>query len=96
MLATVLNSSRAAEMSVFVVRAFVQMREMLRSNRQLAAKLDELEQRVGAHDEAIADLVTAIRKLLESQNDSPRREIAFHVKEQALPYRIRRQNLNHA
>jgi hypothetical protein len=96
MLATVLNSARAAEMSVFVVRAFVQMREMLTSNRQLAAKLDELEQRVGAHDEVIADLVTAIRKLLEPEDGFPRREIGFYVKEQALPYRIRRQNLNHA
>src|SRR5438132_12237065 len=42
MLASVLNSQRAVEMSLFVVRAFVQMREMLMSNRQLAAKLDEL------------------------------------------------------
>src|SRR5271167_5265188 len=43
MAATVLNSKRAVQMSVFVVRAFVRLREMLATNRQLAAKLDELE-----------------------------------------------------
>lgn len=43
MAATVLNSPRAIEMSVFVVRAFVQLREFLANHRQLAVKLDELE-----------------------------------------------------
>jgi hypothetical protein len=91
MLASILKSQRAMEMSVFVVRAFVRMREMLSNNRQLAAKLEELEQRVGAHDEVIADLVAAIRQLLNPPED-PRREIGFHIREQAPPYRIRRRN----
>jgi phage regulator Rha-like protein len=46
MAATVLNSTRAVEMSVFVVRAFVRMREMLAKNRQLAAKINELDRRL--------------------------------------------------
>src|SRR5262245_30042350 len=85
MLASVLNSGRAVEMSVFVVRAFVRMRELLMSNRQLAAKLDELEQRVANHDKVIGELVTAIREML-SPTAGPNREIGFHVKEEAAPY----------
>ena len=65
MAATVLNSPRAVEMSVYVVRAFVQLREMLAGNRELAKRLDELERRVEAklvtHDQAIAGLIHTIR-----------------------------------
>jgi hypothetical protein len=93
MLASVLNSERAVQMSVFVVRAFVRMREMLMGNPQLAAKLEELEQRVAGHDEIIAELVTAIRQLLNPrQPDKPLREIGFHIKEQARRYRVSNQN----
>lgn len=63
MAATVLNSPKAIEMSVFVVRAFVQLRELLATHRDLAAKLDELERKLSTHDQAIAGLVTAIRQL---------------------------------
>jgi hypothetical protein len=91
MLASVLNSARAVDMSVFVVRAFVQMREVLGSNRQLAAKLNELETRVGGHDQVIARLVAAIRQLLEAPGDEkPKREIGFHMREIAPRYRISR------
>src|SRR5205814_4414370 len=83
MLAGILNSERAVEMSVFVVRAFVQMREVLMGNRQLAAKLAAMEKRVGGHDEVIADLITAIRKLLEAPaaEEESKREIGFHMRE---------------
>lgn len=64
MAATVLNSKRAAEVSVFVVRAFVRMRQMLAGHRQLALKLAELERRVATHDTSIDSLVSAIRQLL--------------------------------
>ena len=91
MLAAILNSERAVEMSVFVVRAFVQMREVLLGNRQLAAKLAELEKRVGGHDEVIADLITAIRKLLEAPaEEKAKREIGYHMRESSPPYRISR------
>ncbi len=63
MAATVLSSPRAIDMSVFVVRAFVQLRELLGSTHELAAKLDELERRLATHDQAIAGLIDAIRAL---------------------------------
>ena len=91
MLAMLLNSERAVEMSVFVVRAFVQMREVLLGSKQLAAKLAELERRVGGHDEVIADLITAIRKLLEAPTEEKaKREIGYHLRETSPPYRISR------
>ena len=91
MLAAHLNSERAVEMSVFVVRAFVQMREMLLGNKQLAVKLAALEERVGGHDEVIADLITAIRKLLDAPaEEKSKREIGFHLRETSPPYRISR------
>ena len=90
MLAAHLNSQRAVEMSVFVVRAFVQMREVLSSNRQLAAKLDKLEKKVGSHDQVIGQLVAAIKRLLEAPvEEKPNREIGFHMRETAPPYRYR-------
>ena len=61
MAATVLNSERAVQMSVFVVRAFVRLREMLATNRRLAGKIDELENRLDTHDSTIQDLRTAGR-----------------------------------
>ncbi len=91
MLATILKSQRASEMSVFVVRAFVEMREVLLGSKQLAAKLAELEKRVGGHDEVIADLITAIRKLLEAPaGEGTKREIGFHLRETSPPYRVSR------
>jgi len=64
MAASVLNSKRAIEMSILVVRAFVQMRDALRANQRLEAKLAELENRLDTHDTEIQDLVEAIRELL--------------------------------
>jgi hypothetical protein len=64
MAATVLNSERAVEMSIFVVRAFVRMREALGTNQQVVAKLAELEHRLESHDTDIQELVEAIRELM--------------------------------
>jgi hypothetical protein len=64
MAATVLNSERAVQMSVFVVRAFVRLREMLATNRRLAGKIDELENRLDTHDSAIVDLFAVIKSLM--------------------------------
>jgi aromatic ring-opening dioxygenase LigB subunit len=65
MAASVLNSKRAVEMSIFVVRAFVRMREALTANRQLLSKLEELEKRVEGHDANIQELIEAIRELMQ-------------------------------
>ena len=64
MAATVLNSDRAVQMSVFVVRAFVRLREMLATNRRLAGKIDELENRLDIHDSEIIDLFAVIKELM--------------------------------
>jgi hypothetical protein len=79
MLATVLNSPRAIEMSVFVVRAFVKLREVLATHRELSAKLAELEYRMDTHDRAIQQLFNTIKKLM--QPIAPvRRRIGFDPK----------------
>jgi hypothetical protein len=68
MAAMILNSPRAVEMSVYVVRAFVQLREMLASNKELAQRLDELEARIArklaTHDQAITGILKTIRELM--------------------------------
>lgn len=64
MAATVLNSKRAIEMSIFVVRAFVKMRQAAAVNQQVVSKLEELEARLENHDAEIQDLVEAIQELL--------------------------------
>jgi hypothetical protein len=89
MLASVLNSPIAVEASVRVVRAFILMREQLAAHKELAGKLADLEQRVGGHDAAIQDLFEAIRQLVEPPLPEKRREIDFHVRETAPPYRIK-------
>ena len=64
MLGNVLRSERAVEVSILVVRTFVQLREMLATHRDLAAKLDALERKTGSHDQAIAGLMDAVRHLM--------------------------------
>lgn len=64
MVAGVLNTERAIEASVFVVRAFAKFREMISTNKRLAHKLTELEHKVGKHDDTIKSLVVAIRQLM--------------------------------
>lgn len=63
MLGNVLRSERAVEVSLMVVRTFVQLREMLSTHKDLAVKLDELERKFSTHDQAIAGLIDAIRQL---------------------------------
>lgn len=80
MVATVLNSSRAVEMSIYVVRAFVQLREMLASNKELAQKLKELEARVtrklDTHDQTITQIIKTIRELMNPP-EPKKRPIGF-------------------
>jgi hypothetical protein len=78
MAATVLNSERAVQMSVFVVRAFVRLREMLATNRRLAGKIDELENRLDTHDSVIQELIEAIKELMTPEEPS-RARIGFQL-----------------
>ena len=97
MAANVLNSPRAARMSVFVVRAFVKMRAALSDTRELSRKLAaleaELKSRLDTHEVAIVDVLQRIMRILDPPPPLPAQpppEIGFHVKEDAVPYRIRR------
>lgn len=90
MAAMVLNSPRAVEMSVQVVRAFVRLLEMLATNKALADNLAELERKVASHDEHIQSLFEAIRQLMAPTHPKPWRSIGFRVEEAGLSYRTRR------
>ena len=78
MAATVLNSERAIQMSIFVVRAFVRMRQALSTNRQIVVTLAELERRIENHDTDIQELVEAIRELM-APSPPNRRSIGFET-----------------
>jgi hypothetical protein len=76
--ANVLNSDAATEMSVHVVRAFVRLRLLVVNHKAIAAKLAELDARVGAHDGQLAAVIAAIRKLTAPEGPRHRRKIGFH------------------
>ena len=92
MAANILRSPEAIQMSVFVVRAFVRMRQMLIEQRGLARKLAELEKeltsRLDIHETAINEMFTQIRRLLSppSEPAPPKRRIGFMVEEPKVPY----------
>lgn len=71
-------TEQGVAMSVVIVRAFVQLREMLAGHRQLAAKLAELERRLEGHDHAIGNLFEAIRQLVEPSAPDHGRKMGFH------------------
>ncbi len=78
--ANVLNSSRAIEMGIYVVRAFVQLRDLLASNKELAKRVDELEKRIlrklDTHDQAITEIIKTIRQLMNPP-EPKKRPIGF-------------------
>ena len=78
MAASVLNSPRAIYASVYVVRAFVRLREALGAHKELARKLAELEKRIEGHDEEITALFEAIRNLM-APPERPRKDIGFRT-----------------
>jgi ORF6N domain len=85
MAATLLNSPRATEISVHVVRAFVQWRSMLATNRELSQKLYTLERKVSQHDGSIGELIEAMRQLL-AEPEVHKRPIGFvHPREASKP-----------
>ena len=81
MAAAVLNSARAIEVSVYVVRAFVKLRELLATHKELAKRLDELEARIekklATHDQAIVGILDAIRELMAPPQPPKKRKIGF-------------------
>jgi hypothetical protein len=85
MAAAVLNSPRAVEMSVFVVRAFIRLRSLLVAHKELALKLTELENKLTLHDKQIIAILDAIRQLM-APPVKPKRKIGFDLKEKQARY----------
>ena len=81
MAATILNSQRAIEMRVFIVRAFIQLRDLLSSHKQLSSSLDDLERKLASHDRDITMIVNAIRNLITPPSQK-KRQIGFAVDEE--------------
>lgn len=92
MAANILRSPKAIQMSVFVVRAFIRMRQMLIEQRGFARKLAELEEeltaRLDVHETAINEMFTQIKRLLSPppESEPPKKRIGFLVEEPHLPY----------
>jgi len=82
MAATILNSPRATEVSVYVVRAFVRLREFLAAHKDLARQLEEHEKKLRSHDQAIAGLINTIRRLMDPPEPPKRRAIGFVTPEE--------------
>jgi hypothetical protein len=89
MAANVLNSEKAVLMSVYVIRAFISLRETLAATTALEKRLAEIEKGLLSHDSALRDLYQKIRPLLLPTPDPPRKSIGFQVKERRAAYRVR-------
>ncbi len=77
MAANVLNSKRAIEVSLLVVRVFIELRKTFRAHKELAAKLRDLEGKLGKHDAEIQAILQVIRRLMTDEA-KPKKKIGFH------------------
>ena len=77
MAAGVLNTSRAIEISVFIVRAFVKVRQMVAGHKDLQRKITQIERRLTDHDEQIIELVNLIKQLLNPEPPPKKRRIGY-------------------
>jgi hypothetical protein len=89
MLSSVLRSPRAVQVNIAIMRVFVRLRQTLALHKELAHKLAELERKIEGHDTGIRTLFEAIHHLT-TPPAKPRREIGFHIKEDSVPYRVKR------
>ena len=96
MAATVLNSARAVQMSVFVVRAFVLMRQAMLSRYEMEKRLDQIEKILLVHDDSLKDLYEKIRPLQLPPPEPPKSRIGFHVKEKRAVYSTPKSRGRHA
>lgn len=79
MSATILNSDRAVAMSIYVIRAFVKMREQLMTNAVILKRLAEVEKTLMNHDQALWDVYQKLLPLLQPPPEKPKRSIGFHA-----------------
>jgi hypothetical protein len=80
MAASVLNSERSVQASIYVVRAFVKLRQMLAPYKELMGKLDQLEKKLKTHDKQIVSIVEVIKLLMPSTEEKPKKPFGFHKK----------------
>jgi phage regulator Rha-like protein len=92
MLSSVLNSKRAVQVNIEIMRAFVKLREILSTHKDLARKLEELEKK---YDERFRVVFEAIRELMRPP-EKPRKQIGFRVGERRVEYRVRRKRHSQA
>ena len=78
MLSSVLNSKRAIQVNIEIMRTFVRMRQIALTHKELAAKLAELENKTNRHDEDIQSVITAIQQLI-AHEEKPKRRMGFHT-----------------
>jgi hypothetical protein len=90
MLSTVLHSERAIQVNIAIMRAFVKLREMLATHKELALKLKQLEMRLEKHDDDIHAIFEAIRQLMMPPEPPSKRRIGFGVEEPKVKYRVTR------
>jgi len=90
MAATVLNSTRAVAMSLYIIRAFVKMREDLAANVAILKRLAEIDKTLLLHDGALRDIYEKLRPLLAPPPLPEKPQIGFHIKEDTTPYRVRK------
>lgn len=88
MLSSVLNSHRAVHVNIAIMRAFVKLRELLISHKDLAHKLDHLESKIERHDEEISSVFEAIRQLM-TPPIKPKRKIGFQLKGKQIIYGLK-------
>ncbi len=77
MLGNVLKSPRAVDVSLLIVKTFVQLRELLATNKEIAVKIDKLEKKLAGHDQAILSLLEAVRQLMRPPHLGTGRSIGF-------------------
>jgi hypothetical protein len=87
MAATVLNSSQAIKMSLFIIRAFVKIREKQATSAAILIRLAEIDRTLLTHDSALRDIYQKLRPLLAPPPEPSKPEIGFHVKEESASYR---------
>jgi hypothetical protein len=95
MLSSVLNSPRAIQVNIVIMRVFVRLRETLSLHKELAHKLADLERKIEGHDEHIRTLFDAIRQLMAPPTEpaplsEKEKEMGFHIREEQAPYRTQK------
>ena len=80
MLSSVLNSKRAIEVNIRVVRIFIRLREMISTNKEILHKLEQLESRMDNAGQDIKTIFSVLRKLINSEEQASRKQIGYKTK----------------